>query len=262
MIFMNVTEEKMVNLLKELKKDYGVIAVKSEFETEGSRKNELTKLRDIISKSGLKMYIKIGGCEAVRDMDDCKILNADGIMAPMIETPFAASKFKNAFNKVFPTQDDGIIDRIINLETITAYNNIDGIFSENQDFLNTVVIGRSDFSQSCGIPKSEVNSSKMLEYCRNILEMSKDYGFISGFGGSISIDSLEFFNALIDVTDRLETRKIVFNVDKMADNYEVAVKKAIDFEYLYLKNKVDYYQSVVNEDKARFIDLKKRVNLK
>ena len=36
---MNVTEEKMVELLKELKSDFGVIAVKSEFETEGSRKN-------------------------------------------------------------------------------------------------------------------------------------------------------------------------------------------------------------------------------
>ena len=99
---MNTTEEKMVEILKILKKDYGVIAVKSEFETEGSRKNELTKLRDIISKAGLKMYIKIGGCEAVRDLDDCKILGADGIMAPMIETPFAASKFRKAFNKVFP----------------------------------------------------------------------------------------------------------------------------------------------------------------
>ena len=258
---MNITEEKMIELLKELKKDYGVIAVKSEFETEGSRKNELTKLRDIISKSGLKMYIKIGGCEAIRDLDDCKILSADGIMAPMIETPFAASKFKNAFEKVFPTQNDGIIDRIINLETITAYNNIDGIFAENQDFLDTVVIGRSDFSISCGIPKSQVNGSKMLEYCKDIILKSNDYGFISAFGGSISIDSLDFFNELKDITDRLETRKIVFKIDKMEDQYEEAVKKAIEFEYLYLKNKVDYYQSVVDEDKARFIDLKKRVNI-
>ena len=143
---MNTTEEKMVEILKILKKDYGVIAVKSEFETEGSRKNELTKLRDIISKAGLKMYIKIGGCEAVRDLDDCKILGADGIMAPMIETPFAASKFRKAFNKVFPSKDDGVIDRIINLETITAYENMDNIFRENSDFLDTVVIGRSDFS--------------------------------------------------------------------------------------------------------------------
>ena len=258
---MNVTEEKMVNLLKELKRDYGVIAVKAEFETEGSRKNELTKLRDIISKSGLKMYIKIGGCEAIRDMDDCKILSADGIMAPMIETPFAASKFKNAFNKVFPTKDDGIIDRIINLETITAYNNIDEIFSQNQNFLDTVVIGRSDFSSSCGIPKSKVNGSQMLDYCRDIIEKSNDYGFNSAFGGSISVDSFDFFNEIRNITDRLETRKIVFDIDKLGDNYNIGVKKAIDFEYLYLKNKVDYYQSVVDEDKARFLDLKKRVNL-
>ena len=96
---MNSTEDKMIEILKILKKDYGVIAVKSEFETEGSRKDELTKLRDIISKSNLKMYIKIGGCEAIRDLDDCKILGADGIMAPMIETEFAASKFRNAFTK-------------------------------------------------------------------------------------------------------------------------------------------------------------------
>ena len=258
---MNVTEERMVNLLKELKKDYGVIAVKAEFETEGSRNNELTKLRDIISKSDLKMYIKIGGCEAIRDMDDCKILGADGIMAPMIETPFAASKFKNAFNKVFPTQNDGIIDRIINLETITAYNNIDEIFSQNQDFLDTVVIGRSDFSSSCGIPKSEVNGPKMLDYCRDIIEKSNDFGFISAFGGSISMDSFDFYNELRDITDRVETRKIVFDTEKLGDNYQIGVKKAIDFEYLYLKNKVDYYQSVVDEDKARFLDLKKRVNL-
>ncbi|WP_323735594.1 aldolase/citrate lyase family protein [Methanosphaera sp. ISO3-F5] len=171
---MNTTEEKMINLLKTLKKDFGVIAVKSEFETEGSRKDELTKLRDIISKSGLKMYIKIGGCEAVRDLDDCKILGADGIMAPMIETPFAASKFRNAYHKVFPSKEEGDIDKIINLETITAYKNMEDIYKENQDFLDTVVIGRSDFSSSCGIPKSEINGPKMMEYCKNIIKLSND----------------------------------------------------------------------------------------
>ena len=258
---MNVTEEKMVELLKELKSDYGVIAVKSEFETEGSRKDELTKLRDIISKSGLKMYIKIGGCEAVRDLDDCKILGADGIMSPMIETPFAASKFKNAFNKVFSSVDDGEIDKIINLETITAYNNIDDIFSENVDFLNTVVIGRSDFARSCKIPKSEINGSEMFNYCKNIVDKSIDYGFTPAIGGSISVNSIDFINNLSDSIERLETRKIVFSMDGLNGDYKVAIKKAIEFEYLYLKNKLNYYQSVVNEDKARFDDLKNRVDV-
>ena len=258
---MNCTEERMVEILKILKKDIGVIAVKSEFETEGSRKDELTKLRDIISKSGLKMYIKIGGCEAVRDLDDCKILGADGIMAPMIETPFAASKFKNAYNKVFYSSEEGSIDKIINLETITAYNNMDDIFKENQNFLDTVVIGRSDFSRSCGIPKSEVNGKEMLEYCRNIINLSNDYGFNSAFGGSISVNSIDFIKKLQDSIDRIETRKIVFDMNKLGENYAEAIDNAIKFEYLYLRNKLNYYQSIVNEDKQRFDELKNRVDV-
>ncbi|MBQ6219847.1 MAG: hypothetical protein IJJ47_08955 [Methanosphaera sp.] len=257
---MNITEEKMIDILKTLKKEYGVIAVKSEFETEGSRKNELTKLRDIISKSNLKMYIKIGGCEAVRDLDDCKILGADGIMAPMIETPFAASKFKNAYNKVF-SPDDGQIDKIINLETITAYENIDIIFKENQDFLDTVVIGRSDFSASCGISKDDINGTRMLEYCEDIIDKSNDYGFNSAFGGTISINSIPFIQKLEDKINRIETRKIVFDIEKLDGQYNEAIDLAIEFEYLYLKNKLNYYQSIVDEDSQRFKDLEKRIDV-
>ena len=258
---MNSTEEKMIEILRILKKDYGVIAVKSEFETEGSRKDELTKLRDIISKSGLKMYIKIGGCEAVRDLDDCKILGADGIMAPMIETPFAASKFRNAFTKVFPLPEDGEIDKIINLETVTAYNNMEDIYKQNQDFLNTIVIGRSDLSSSLGIPKSEINGSEMMNYCKNIIQLGNDYGFNTAFGGTISINSIDFIKQLRDSVNRIETRKIVFDMDKLDDNYEDAIDLAIKFEYLYLKNKLKYYKAIVDEDQNRFNDLKQRVDV-
>lgn len=250
----------MVKILKVLKKEYGVIAVKSEFETEGSRKDELTKLRDIISKSGLKMYIKIGGCEAIRDLDDCKILSADGIMAPMIETPFAASKFRNAYYKVFPSVECGNIDKIINLETITAYNNMESIYKENENFLNTVVIGRSDFSKSCNIPKSEINGKEMMEYCKNIINLANDYGFNSAFGGTISVKSIKFIQELQDSVDRIETRKIVFDVNKI-DDFNEAIDTAIKFEYLYLQNKLNYYQSIVDEDKKRFDDLKNRVDV-
>ncbi len=258
---MNIIEEKMVEILKFLKKDYGIIAVKSEFETEGSRKDELTKLRDIISKSGLKMYIKIGGCEAVRDLDDCKILNAEGIMAPMIETPFAASKFYNAYKKVFPSKEDRNIDKIINLETITAYKNMETIYKENQNFLDTVVIGRSDFSKSCGIPKSEINGKEMMDYCKNIIDVANDYGFNTAFGGTISINSINFIKELQDSVDRIETRKIIFDINKLNNNYKEAIDLAIRFEYLYLQNKLQYYQTIVDEDQNRFNDLKQRVDV-
>ena len=135
------------------------------------------------------------------------------------------------------------------------------IFIENQDFLDTVVIGRSDFSRSCGIPKSEVNGKEMLEYCKNIINTSNDYGFNSAFGGSISVNSIDCIRELHDSIDRIETRKIVFNVEKLEDNYAEAIDNAIKFEYLYLRNKLNYYQSIVNEDKQRFDELKNRVDV-
>jgi len=69
-----------------LKEEYGVVSIKAEFEAEGSRKDELIMLREMVETAGLGLIIKIGGCEAVHDIDQCKLLNATGVMAPMIET--------------------------------------------------------------------------------------------------------------------------------------------------------------------------------
>ena len=79
---MNKTEKRMLDILKELKNEYGVLAVKAEFEAEGSRTDELVKLNEIVFRADMDIFIKIGGCEAVRDMDQCRILGAAGIMAP------------------------------------------------------------------------------------------------------------------------------------------------------------------------------------
>ena len=78
-------KHRIVDDLKALKQDYGVVSIKAEFEAEGSRKDELIMLRDFVEEVGLGLIIKIGGCEAVHDLDQCKLLDATGIMAPMIE---------------------------------------------------------------------------------------------------------------------------------------------------------------------------------
>lgn len=43
----------------------------------------------------------------MRDLDQCKLLGASGIMAPMIESPFALQKFANAAKIVGREDIDG-----------------------------------------------------------------------------------------------------------------------------------------------------------
>ena len=142
---MNIEERKMLDSLHELKEVYGVYAIKAEFEAEGARMDELIQLRELILRADLKFITKIGGCEAVHDMQQCKLLGATGVMAPMIETPFAMSKFVGAAKRVYGDEIN-TVEWIINAETKTCLANYEGIVEAGKGFLNAVTVGRSDLS--------------------------------------------------------------------------------------------------------------------
>ena len=144
-------KHKIVEDLKVLKSEYGVVSIKAEFEAEGSRKDELIMLRDFVEEVGLGLIIKIGGCEAVHDLDQCKLLDATGVMAPMIETPFAMRKFKGAVKKVYGDieQDNIKIERIINAETKTCLKNFDEILDEGEAIFQLLwILQRKTLKQS------------------------------------------------------------------------------------------------------------------
>ncbi len=62
-------KNKIRKSLKKLKNEYGVLSIKSEFEAEGARKDELIMLRELVESANLGFVIKIGGCEAIHDID-------------------------------------------------------------------------------------------------------------------------------------------------------------------------------------------------
>lgn len=99
---MNALEHKMVETLIDLKENYHVIGIKAEFEAEGTRMEEALRLKEVVTKAGLDLTIKIGGGEAIKDMYDARSIGVKRIVAPMIETPYALKKFLHATRLVFP----------------------------------------------------------------------------------------------------------------------------------------------------------------
>ena len=257
---MNNTSQQMLDILKCLKEEYNVIAIKAEFEAEGSRTDELVMLNEIVFRADMKLYIKIGGCEAVRDLDQCRLLGASGIMAPMIESRFAMSKFVGAAKKVYE-KDWQDIEWIINAETITCQNNLDEILEEGQGFLSTVSIGRVDLSASMGIGRKDINGDVVFEHTQDIAKRSKDAGYRVNFGGGISMDAIPFIQRLYPLNDRFETRKVVFHASDDEEVLKGGIVKAMEFETLYLKNKCNYYDRMAQEDQARLVMMAERLEI-
>lgn len=257
---MNQAEKKMLDLLKQMKAEDDIVAVKAEFEAEGSRDDELVKLNEIIYRADMNLYIKIGGCEAVTDLNRCKQLGAAGIMAPMIETPFAINKFKSAAEKVYGSQRDEI-EWIINAETKTCHENLDDILACGKDFLNVVAIGRVDYSASLGLSRAEINGERVFSGASDIAKRSKNQGYIVNFGGGISFDAIDFILKMYPYSDRFETRKIVFRTSDDEQALRRKIYHSLEFEVLYLQNKCEYYDKLAQEDRSRIEMLSKRLEV-
>lgn len=256
---MNREEQRMLDSLLELKEVYGVYGIKAEFEAEGARMDELISLRELILRADLKFITKIGGCEAVHDMQQCKILGATGVMAPMIETPFAMSKFVTAAQRVYGDQID-TVEWIINAETKTCHANYDGILEAGEGFLNAVTVGRSDLSASMGIDRKDIESKPVFDATRDLLQKSRNVGHVTNFGGNIGIESIPFIQGMSDVADRFETRKVVITMDKDENHLRKAIHKALNFELLWLLNKRNYYTRLSAEDEARIERMRNQLN--
>ena len=114
--------KKLLNSLNNLKK-FGVNTIKKSFEDEGANVDEIKLVKNLAYKVGLKLNVKIGGCEAKNDIINCQKINVNGIIAPMIETPFAFKKFIHASSKVTD------ISLFINIESKTGLLNLKDILS-------------------------------------------------------------------------------------------------------------------------------------
>ena len=261
---MNSNELQMVEILIKGKVKYGYVSVKAEFEAEGTRVDELLRLIDITNKAGLKLTVKIGGCEAKRDLMESKQFGVDYIVAPMVETEYALSKYIEAKNSVFSDDEKKYTDFLVNLETKASFENKNEIISLASGNIDGIVFGRVDFSESLGVGRDGIHSEVVTNKILEVAELCKDKKLDLVVGGAVSIDAVEILKKIQKIhLDRFETRKVIFSSNALnIKNLEKGMLEAINFELLWLKNKKNYYGSIFKEDDKRIKMLSDRWEVK
>ena len=250
----------MVEILSECQ-THGAVSVKAEFEAEGTRMDELLRLVDVARAANMKLTVKIGGCEAIRDLLESKQIGVDYIVAPMVETPYALSKFVQAVKLTFAEDEREGTDFLFNLETITAYNNIEEMAKvAKEGNIDGIVFGRVDFSGSMGLGRDGIESDEITSRIIETAKVAKTHQLDLVVGGAVSADALTSLQRVKgEYLTRFETRKVVFVANALEkESIHDGLLKAVHFELLWLLNKRNYYARITAEDKKRIEMLEAR----
>jgi 4-hydroxy-2-oxoheptanedioate aldolase len=225
----------LLHQLKYLSGEYGIVGMKHSFEDEGASLDDVILMRRLTDLCGLLSFIKIGGCEAKSDIGNCIKYGIDGIIAPMVETKFALSKFISIVSNHLSD-----IQPYVVLESKTSYRNLDEILDYAEGKLKGVVVGRSDFANSYDLNKSEADSDFIYNKVENILVRCKKYNLYTTLGGNISKKSIAFIKDMFakKILNRIETRNVVIELsDFNIENLDNVIRKALEFETMLMEYK-------------------------
>jgi hypothetical protein len=242
----------MVELLKTLRNDYCLIGIKAELEVEAAMPDDLHRLKEITMAADVPITFKIGGCEAVSDMAQARMLGVDKLVAPMIESAFALEKFVNAANCLFGSDELEDMSLVANIETITAFNAYDEMLSLPQfGDLTGISIGRKDLTMSMKLARDKIDSEEVFKVCYEIISRTKEkypacMCTIGGINGSQSIECLKRFEKNIDA---FETRKVITDARVLSSEKAIeGFKKSLEFELMWYKTKSEHYQELSTID--------------
>jgi len=257
----NELEHRMVQQLVDLHDNHHVVGVKAEFEAEGTRLEEALRLKEVISVAGLGLTIKVGGCEALRDMYESRVIGVDRIVGPMVESPWALHKFVEACKMAYPEEERDTVKFAVNIETVTGVESFAAMLDlPDVANLDGIVLGRVDMSGSMGLTREDINSEAVYAVAERVFVQAKTRGLECALGGGVSADSLPFMRRLpVGCLDRYETRKVIFSCPEgLGEDADKGILKAVGFELMWLKNKRDFYGRIFEEDRARIQMLQSR----
>ena len=250
------SEHNLFKDLKILKNKFSIQGIKAEFEAEGSNQFDIYKLRSLTNKLDIKLYIKIGGVEAVSDIYFCVEMGADGIIAPMVESKFAVKKFLDSISKLKLRKKPHLS---INIETVNAVNNIEEIIKLAKGNINNITIGRSDLASSYFKDNISQNSLTIENKIFLLSKKAAQSRLTCTVGGGIDMNTIQLYrnNKNIKLVNKLETRKVIFLKSTMLRNSN-ALNAALEFEKNYVLYKKEINNLKLKSEISRLTKLQTR----
>jgi hypothetical protein len=228
-----------------LKTNHALINLKGGTEVEAMTFDELLEMREL-SRGIVPMVVKIGGPEARNDIDYILSIGVDKILAPMIESSYG---LKNFVTTVEDLDKKRVASLAINIETITAYKNIESIVNSPYFLsIEQVTIGRTDLS--CSMDK-DVDSDEVTAITKEIIQLAKLHDKKTSCGGKINPSNALMIKEMIN-PDYINTRNITIDCN-LSKDISTDIQKALKWEkdfYEYMSKRFPkrktFYTNLIN----------------
>ena len=251
-------ESLLIKQLELLKDKYNIQGVKAEFEAEGSSYRDVNRLSRICSQLDIELHLKIGGVEAIRDIKDSLELGVHGLIAPMVESKFAAKKFIDAYLRIY---QDKPVHTALDIETQIGVQNIKEIVQFSAGAIDSITIGRSDLTASYFKDDLRPDSEFILQLIEKIAPIIYENNMTLTVGGGVTHKTIsrirEDHPQLKNLILKLETRKVIFCTEDVLDKKDL-IDQALKFEELYILSKKDYSDMYIDMEISRLTELNRR----
>lgn len=197
-----------------------VVGMKVETESEGLSWDEIVGPRLIAMSTRLPFFVKIGGAEAITDIRNASHHLVDEVIGPMIETPFALSKFLQACD----LHGQGLGRRVL-IESKTGLDNLEEILDGSKGVVSGINFGRSDLAASMSLRQDhplKPDSVEIMSLVQSAILRARKLGFETTVGGKVTQASLIKLKEEAKVfPDRFETRRFIFDAKTALANPSV-----------------------------------------
>ncbi len=242
--------------LRELTRSAGLVAVKSGTEVEDMSFGEIALILEI-TNGIIPLYVKIGGAEARNDIRELSILGVQGMISPMIESPYALRKYVESMIDLVPVHRYRKLVKGINLETITGYQHLSEIIERPEmKEISRVTAARSDLSASMDLSPDD---DLVMETCASIVKIAHIAGKRCSVGGSIHGENAAAVIAKIR-SEEINTRHMVIDSNVIEQgNASRLLELHLDFELALYEYLAEHYAGSEEIYRNRMNEIRNRI---